>query len=331
MALQIRKAQRSKAKLRLALIGPTGSGKTFSALRLAFGMGGKIGLVDTEHGSGDLYADMGDYDVISLEPPYTVAKYREAIQAFEQAGYDTIIVDSLTHAWAGEGGLLDKQGQLERDTARFKSSFQTWREITPEHNKLVEELIGSPCHMIATLRVKTEYVMEKNERGKMEPRKVGLAPVFRDGIEYEFTLCMDIDVDHQAKASKDRTTLFDGWRDQITEETGRQLKAWLETGIDAPVREVPKPKRTVTQWLVDLDAAIHQAGDDPVKLSSVIDTEEVKLAKERLTNGALDRLNALLAPAEAIVRPPPPAPPSAVPEDVDNYEWPTADDEKEAA
>src|SRR6185437_10202201 len=164
MAMQIRRAERRKAKLRLALIGPTGSGKTYSALKLAFGIGGKIGLIDTEHGSGDLYADLGDYDVISLDAPFTVPKYREAIATFEQAGYDTIIVDSLTHAWAGEGGLLDKQGQLEKDTSRFKNSFQTWREITPEHNKLVEELLNSPSHIIATLRVKTEYVMERNER-----------------------------------------------------------------------------------------------------------------------------------------------------------------------
>jgi hypothetical protein len=254
MALHIRKAERRKAKLRLALIGPTGSGKTYSALKLAFGIGGKIGMVDTEHGSGDLYADLGDYDVISLEPPYTVPKYREAISTFEHAGYDVIIVDSLTHAWAGEGGLLDKQGQLEKDTARFKNSFQTWREITPEHNKLVEELIGSPAHMIATLRVKTEYVMEQNSRGKMEPRKIGLAPVFRDGIEYEFTLCMDVDQDHYARASKDRTMLFSGWRDQITEEVGRKLKGWLESGADIPPASAHKePGRTDAQWQVWLD------------------------------------------------------------------------------
>jgi len=186
--------------------------------------------------------------VISLDAPFTVPKYREAIATFEQAGYDTIIVDSLTHAWAGEGGLLDKQGQLEKDTSRFKNSFQTWREITPEHNKLVEELLNSPSHIIATLRVKTEYVMERNERGKMEPRKVGLAPVFRDGIEYEFTVCMDVDIDHNARTSKDRTRLFDGWFDRISEETGRRLLTWLDSGADAPapVQQEP-PVDRVTQ------------------------------------------------------------------------------------
>lgn len=314
MAIQIRKAERRKAKLRLALIGPTGSGKTMSALRMAFGLGGKIGLIDTEHGSGDLYADIGDYDVISLEPPYTVPKYREAIHAFEDAGYDVIIVDSLTHAWAGEGGLLDKQGQLEKDTSRFKNSFQTWREITPEHNKLVEELIGSPSHVIATLRVKTEYVMERNDRGKMEPRKIGLAPIFRDGIEYEFTLCMDVDADHYAKASKDRTTIFEGWRDQITEETGRRLKEWLDSGAETPkpMQDVAN-KPTITEWLDRLENALTNASAERAR--EILARDDVAKAKEKLTNGALARLQAILSTAEDRLAP------KAAPE-VENYEWP---------
>jgi hypothetical protein len=232
MALQIRKAQRRKAKLRLALIGPSGSGKTMSALKLAFGIGGKTGIIDTENGSADLYASLGNYDVITLEKPYTVGKYREAITAFENGGYDTIIVDSLSHAWAGAGGLLDKQGQIANRPGT--NSYAAWREVTPDHNALVEALLSSRCHIIVTMRVKTEYVLETNDRGKQVPRKVGLAPVQRDGVEYEFTVVMDIDIDHKAAASKDRTTLFDGWRDTITEGTGRQLLQWLESGADAP-------------------------------------------------------------------------------------------------
>ena len=118
--MEIKKAQRMKAKLRLGIAAPSGAGKTYSALLMAFGLGGKVGLIDTEHGSGHLYAHLGDYDVIGLEAPYTVAKYTQAIKAFEEAGYTTIIIDSLSHAWAGDGGLLDKQGKLaDRGTNSF--------------------------------------------------------------------------------------------------------------------------------------------------------------------------------------------------------------------
>ena len=237
MALQIHKAQRRKAKLRLALLGPTGSGKTMSALYLAFGIGGKVGVIDTENGSADLYADEGDYDVITLEKPYTVASYRAAIQTFEDAGYDVIIIDSLSHAWAGSGGLLDKHGQLAK---RTNDSFGAWREVTPDHNAFVEAMLTSPAHIIATMRVKTEYVLEKNAAGKNAPRKVGLQPVQRDGLEYEFTVVMDVDAEHKASASKDRTKLFAGWYEEITPRTGKKLLEWLESG-EAPAPPPPPP------------------------------------------------------------------------------------------
>jgi AAA domain len=250
MAIQIRRAERKKAKLRLGIMGSSGSGKTYSALQLAFGLGGKIGLIDTEHGSGELYANLGEYDVIQIEAPYTVNKYREAIKAFEDAGYGCIIIDSLTHAWAGEGGLLDKQGQLEK-SGKFKNSFATWREITPEHNKLVEELLNSPCHIIGTMRSKTEYVLEQNEKGRQVPRKIGLAPVQREGMEYEFTVVLDISDNHYAVATKDRTMLFDGWSDRITKETGKKILDWLESGVDAP----PKPAEPSKQERLQTAAA----------------------------------------------------------------------------
>lgn len=267
MAIQIRKATRRKAKLRLALLGPTGSGKTMSALKLAFGIGGKVGIIDTENGSADLYAHLGDYDVITLEKPYTVTKYREAISAFEQAEYDTIIIDSLTHAWAGDGGLLAKQGQVEK---RVGNSFAAWREITPDHNALVEAMLSSPCHIIGTMRVKTEYVLEENDRGKKVPRKVGMQPVQRDGMEYEFTVVMDVDADHKGSASKDRTSLFDGWYDVITEDTGRKLREWLESGA-----EPPKPIDKVADAVAELIARVQAATNLPA-LHEIIGDPKVK-------------------------------------------------------
>lgn len=229
--MQIRKAERKKAKLRLGIAAPSGAGKTYSALLLAFGLGGKVGLIDTEHGSGDLYAHLGDYDIIAIEAPYTVEKYVQAIKAFEQAGYTTIIIDSLSHAWAGDGGLLDKQGKM---ADRGTNSFAAWRTITPEHNALVDSMLKSPCHIIATMRAKQEYVLEVNSKGKQEPKKVGMAPVQREGMEYEFTVMLDVDMHHVASASKDRTSLFDGRYFKISADTGKELLAWLETGADGP-------------------------------------------------------------------------------------------------
>lgn len=230
--MEIRKAQRRKAKLRLGLAAPSGAGKTFSALQLAFGLGGKVGMIDTEHGSGDLYADQGDYDIIGIEAPYTVPKYLQAIKAFEQAGYNTIIIDSLSHAWAGDGGLLDKQGKIA-DSGKA-NGFAAWRTITPEHNSLVEAMLKSPCHVIATMRAKQEYVLETNDKGKQVPKKIGLAPVQREGMEYEFTVMLDIDINHVASASKDRTQLFDGLFFKISADTGTQLREWLESGAEPP-------------------------------------------------------------------------------------------------
>jgi hypothetical protein len=232
---EIHRATKRRAKLRLGMSGPAGSGKTYSALLIASGLGGRIGMIDTEHGSGDLYADLlpEGYDVLRLAPPYTPARYIEAIRALEQAGVNTIIVDSLTHAWSGEGGSLDRHGKI---ADRSGNSWQAWRQVTPEHNALVEALLQSRCHIIATMRAKTEYVQEKDERtGKQTVRKIGLAPIMRDGIDYEFTIFMELDAQHQAYVGKDRTRLFDGMIVKPDAEVGRQLKAWLEAGTEDEV------------------------------------------------------------------------------------------------
>ena len=228
--MEFRKAERRKAKLRLGITGVAGSGKTYGALLVAFGLGGKIAMIDTENGSGDLYSALGDYDVCSLSAPFTVQKYIEAIKTAENAGYDIIIIDSLSHAWAGEGGLLDMQGKIA-DSGR-KNSFAAWREVTPLHNKLIDTMLASKCHIIATMRSKTDYVQVENEKGRMEIRKVGLAPVQRDGMEYEFGVVFDLGINHIVNVSKDRTSLFDGEVFKLSQETGQALKKWLDTGID---------------------------------------------------------------------------------------------------
>ncbi len=231
MTMQIRKAVRSQAKLRLGIAGPSGSGKTYSALQLGLGFEVKVGLIDTEHGSGELYAHLGDYDVIRIDAPYTVQKYLEALHAFEEAGYGVVIIDSLSHAWAGDGGLLDKQGKIADQSG---NSYTAWRKVTPEHNQLVEAMLASPCHLVATVRSKQEYSQEKDDKGKTVVKKLGMAPVQREGMEYEFTVFLDLSMDHTATASKDRTSLFDGQYFKIDNRVSKRLLQWLNTG-EAPV------------------------------------------------------------------------------------------------
>lgn len=232
--MQIRKAERKKAKLRLGISAPSGAGKTYSSLLMAYGITGdweKVGLIDTENGSGDLYAHLGDYSVIPLEAPFTPDKYIQAIKLFEDGGFEVIIIDSLTHAWAGEGGILDIQSAAAA-ASRSGNSYTAWREVTPKHNALVNAILQSKCHIISSMRAKTEYVQEKNDNGKTEIRKVGLAPIQRDGMEYEFTVMLDVSLNHTATASKDRTGLFDGQYFKPNVETGKKLLEWLENGVE---------------------------------------------------------------------------------------------------
>lgn len=238
--MAFRKAERRQAKLRLGLVGPSGSGKTYGALLIAQGLGGRIALIDTENGSGELYADACDYDVCQITPDFTPDKYVAAIHEAERAGYDVIIIDSLSHAWSGEGGILEYVDKLKGRG----NDFAAWRKATPLHNALVNAMLQSPCHIIATMRAKTAYDMEKDERtGKIKPIKIGLAPVQRDGMDYEFTVVFEIDQQrHLAEATKDRTSLFDGQVFQITPETGEKLKGWLETGLPAETA-MPQPQR----------------------------------------------------------------------------------------
>ena len=230
--MTFQKAERQQAKLRLALAGPSGSGKTYSALLIAQGLApeGRIALLDTERGSGALYAGLVPYDIATLTPPYSPERYIALIREAEQQGYEVLIIDSLSHAWTGQGGVLDLHEKAA--TAAKGNTWAAWREVTPAHNALVEAMLGANLHLIATLRTKTAYEVT-DENGKKKPVKVGLAPVQREGIEYEFTLVFDLTVDgHLASVGKDRTTLFNGRHFTPSVETGALLRDWLASGID---------------------------------------------------------------------------------------------------
>lgn len=257
------RAERRKARARIGLVGPAGSGKTYSALQLAFGLGGRVAVIDTEHSSAELYSTLGEYDVAVLAPPFSVEKYLALIHEAEAAGYDVIVLDSLSHAWSGSGGLLD---EVDRKSAGG-NKFTAWRDVTPKHNALVDAILQSPAHIIATMRAKTEYVVEQDERGKSKPRKVGLAPVQREGMDYEFTLVFDVEQSrHIATTSKDRTGLFDGFADVLKAEHGQKLAGWLAGGTDAPVVEPaapappPRTKAGIRSMAVDLCGDDEKAG-----------------------------------------------------------------------
>lgn len=240
--MQIKKAQRKAVKIKLAITGPSGSGKTLGALLLAKGLcpSGKILVIDSEDGSSNLYADHGltkgiDFDVIELEAPYLTKKYIEALHLGEAEGYDVIIIDSLSHAWAGEGGILDRKTAMDM---RGGNSFTNWGKVTPEQEKFKSSIVHSKAHVIATMRSKQDYVMEANDRGKQAPKKVGLAPVQREGMEYEFTTVFDISMSHDFVVSKDRTGLFDGRMEKLSVKTGDEIRAWLAGASTEPEKIV---------------------------------------------------------------------------------------------
>lgn len=247
MTIQIRKAERAQSKLRIGLAGPSGSGKTMSALKLARGIAGPQGrilMIDTERGSGDLYAHITDYDIITLTPPYAPKNYVESIEAGEDAGYDVIIIDSLSHAWSDEGGLLDQADKLSAGGNRFTA----WASLTPQHRKLVNGMLNSDSHIIATVRSKQEYAMEKDEKtGKSSVKKLGMAPVQRDGMEYEFTVFMDIEQNHNAHSSKDRTDLFKDEVFMIDENTGTRLVEWLNAATVGAQKPTNKDQRILAK------------------------------------------------------------------------------------
>lgn len=250
------KATRTKARLRMALLGPAGSGKTYTALRIAAPLaeGGRIAVLDTEHGSASLYADEEnpdggrfDFDVVRLDEwpgKFSVENYIRAIEGAGKAGYPVLVVDSLSHAWAGEGGLLSFV-----DEAAAKSrgnSYVAWREATPLHNQLVDALLSYPGHVVVTMRTKVEYVMETNSKGKQEPKKIGMQPIQRDGLDYEFTVVGDLDLDHHKLViTKSRCSAVAG---KVYTKAGgdvaRVLLTWLNQGADEPVAPPKPPKET---------------------------------------------------------------------------------------
>lgn len=247
--MSFKKAVKEQAKLRLALCGLAGAGKSYSALAITSSMArmmrerghgeGRIAVIDSERGSASLYADKFEFDVCELEDTYSPLAYVEKIKEAERAGYDFIIADSISHAWAGKGGALDQKDQAAE---RGGNSWTAWRNVTPKHTALVDAMTGCRAHFIATMRVKMDHVQE-TVNGKTEIVKKGLGVVQRDGLEYEFTLVGDIDHSHTLKISKTRVDGID-IGDQFErpgENFASRVYGWLTSGATPRSRIVEAP------------------------------------------------------------------------------------------
>ena len=236
--MKLETASKSKSYIRIALQGASGSGKTYSALRLAFGLtrNDNIAIVDTENGSAHLYSSLGNYQVLQLKAPFTPERYKEAVDVCVENGIETIVIDSLSHEWEGNGGILEMHG-----SSTGSNSFANWAKITPRHNALIQHILNTPAHIIATLRSKQEYAFKKDDRGRSTPEKLGMKPIQRDGIDYEFTTVLSVDMNHKAVAVKDRTGLFPlDTPFTITEEVGKRLLQWSREEVVQPSERAPQ-------------------------------------------------------------------------------------------
>ncbi|EPZ47613.1 ATP-binding protein [Alicyclobacillus acidoterrestris] len=225
-----KKATKQQSRLRMGLIAPAGAGKTYTALSIGTNLGNRVAVIDTERGSASKYAGKFDFDVLELDT-YSPQNYIDAIHLAEANGYEVLIIDSLSHAWMGKGGALE---MVDKAATRSQSrnTYFAWRDVTPLHNALIDAILQSPMHIIATMRAKTEYVIE-NINGKQVPKKIGLAPIQRDGMEFEFDIVADIDTDHNMIVTKTRC---DELADAVINKPGKDvvdtIRNWLSDGVE---------------------------------------------------------------------------------------------------
>lgn len=241
--MQLRQSERRKAKIKMALQSPSGGGKSMGALLLAQGLANgdfsKVAVIDSENGSADLYAHLGQYNVLPLKPPFTPENYIKAIEICEKAGMEVIVIDSISQAWEE---LLNYHSSLAGN------SFTNWAKVTPRQNAFIDKILQADTHIIATMRKKQDYVLNQKD-GKFIPEKVGLKAIQRNDLDYEFTLVFEIDINHFAVSSKDRTGLFMGKSEfVINSQTGKKILEWCNSGTNLQdAREKIRTTKTVEQ------------------------------------------------------------------------------------
>lgn len=241
--MALKQAVKHQKKLRMLVTGPSGSGKTYTALAIASALaklesGKEIAVFDTEAGSASLYAGRFTFLTDQIEPPFTPEKIISALREAEMAGVGVVILDSISHAWAGEGGILDIVNQATAASSSKNQFTQGWSKATPIQNKMIEAILRSPCHVICTARSKTEYALTKDEKGRDKPVKLGMAPVQRPDFEYEFDIVLDMSVSHVGEVTKSR---FEAVADQVVEKPGEAFAKLIWTELQgAPVERKPE-------------------------------------------------------------------------------------------
>ena len=279
-----KKAIKEESKLRMAIAGPSGAGKTYTSLAvgLALANGGKVALVDTEHGSASKYADIFDFDVADMHPPYHPDKFVGAIEEAAKAGYVVVILDSLSHAWNGPGGLLEI---VDLASKKFKgNTYAGWSEGTPIQNQLIEAVTGTDIHIIGTMRSKQDYILVER-KGKQVPQKVGMAPIQRDGFEYEFDVFLDMDIENNAIVTKTRCPAL---VNQLIEKPGADLASvlgeWLHgEAVTVTSPDNNQPAETIAEIADVLDTEPEPADNNILDARAWLESQAIKSPKNGMT------------------------------------------------
>lgn len=291
MSVTFKRASKKQSRARIALYGTSGSGKTYTSLAIAAelaGASGRIAVMDTERGSAAKYANIFEFDVVDDIPEFGPLEYCKVIRAAEEAGYAVLVIDSLSNAWAGKGGALE---QVDAAKSRTTNQFSAWRDVTPQHNEMIDTMLQCRMHLICTMRSRTEYVIEADEKtGKKVPRKVGLAPVQREGMEYEFDVCGEMDDSNALTVTKSRCP--DLARKRIQQpgaEFAKVIKNWLSDG--APQSEEPRVER-IGQRAAQIEAELASVGLTVEDMRQRIAATEFRA----MASGPLDQWHQVLAP-----------------------------------
>lgn len=284
--MKLQKAQRHQVKLRIGLSGPSGYGKTYSALLLAYGITedwGKIAIIDTENNSASLYSHLGGFNVLTLAEPFSPERYIEAIKVCEDASMDLIIIDSISHEWQGKGGCLEIHEMLG-------GRFNDWAKVTPRHNAFLDAIIQSKAHVITTTRRKVDYSLDQDSNGKTKVTKLGTKEITREGFEYELTVNFEFLNDKNlVNASKDRTGLFAGKPEfVINSSTGKKLNEWCQQGISLDQIKMSIYSCTTEDELKNLYAQhiVHRKEiyDDIVKRKTELDFSSNTIITDNIIN-----------------------------------------------